>query len=336
MSTNSKCKTVGFAQILVCFFILCFSGFHPIVLAMSNNASIPIEQKSIKVGYLRITPNLPFYVALEEGLFLKNGLNVEAVPFKTSNEIIEALIAKRIDFTTVAALSVIQSLEVASPGRIKIYQVNYIPKNDPNDYLIVKKGRGINSIGDLKGKKIGLFPGSNFNIWAKLIFQNHFAFENQLVTVSLPPQLHVQSLSAQTVDAIYCLEPTATIAIEKGIGEVLDVGLVCKYIFDPFPVTANAVLSTFASENKNTTELFCETMYKSMEMIELNPDTYRHYLSKYCNVPENIAAKVKLGHGKASSDIEIQPLQKTVDIYFEAGLLKKKISMRSLLLYPPK
>lgn len=288
----------------------------------------------IKVGYLSITPNLPFYTAIENKMFEEEGLNIEPIPLQTSNNLVEALLTGRVDFTTVAALSVLQSVEVASPGRIKIYQVNYIPKSDPNDYLIVKKGSGIGKIEDLKGKKIALYPGSNFNVWAKLIFGDHFGFGGDLVTVSMPPPVQASALAAGSVDAIYCLEPTGTIALERGIGELLEVGLVCNYIFDPFPVTGNAVLTEYANKYPETTRKFCEIMYKAIKVVENNPATSRPYLEKYCKIDADIAAKVVLGHGAPSSEVDSGGLQKTVLIYFEAGLLEKEIDMEKMLLYP--
>jgi len=209
------------------------------------------EVGSLKVGYLEITPNLPFFVAVEKGLFAKRGLTVEAIAFQTSNELVESLVTKRIDFTTVTALSVIQALEVATAGRVKIYQINSIPKADPTDYLLVKKESPIQKIEDLKGKKIALFPGSNFNAWAKLIFGEHFGFGDQFTTVSLPPPNHVEALAAGSVDASYCLEPTATIAVVKGVARVLDVGLVCKTSLIRFQ--SPAVPSSLSSPRRTPT-----------------------------------------------------------------------------------
>jgi len=290
---------------------------------------------TVRVGYLEITPNLPFYTAIEKGLFAQRGMSVEAISFMTSNELVEALITKRIDFTTVTALSVLQALDVASAGRMKIYQVNYIPKSDPNDYLLVQKDSPIKKIEDLKGKKIALFPGSNFNVWAKLIFGEHFGFDDQFTTVSLPPPNHIEALAAGSVDASYCLEPTATIGLVKGVARVLDVGLVCKYIFDPFPVTGSAVLTEYAEKNPIATRTFCEVMAEASALVEKDPISCRPYLMKYCKIPEGIAMKVKLGHDTKSQDVDLVGLQRTVDIYIKEGILTKTVDMRSMLLYPP-
>jgi NitT/TauT family transport system substrate-binding protein len=307
---------------------------RPVEKSPTPPTPVVVEASAIRVGYLEITPNLPFYTAVEKGLFTNRGLTVVAMPFKTSNELVESLVTKRIDFTTVAALSVMQALDVASTGRLKIYQVNYIPKADPNDYLLVKKDSPIQKIEDLKGKKIALFPGSNFNVWANLIFGEHFGLGEEFTTVSLPPPNHIEALAAGSVDASYCLEPTATIGLAKGVARVLDVGLVCKYIFDPFPVTGNAVLTEFADKNPNTTKAFCEVMAEASALVEKDPDSCRPYLVKYCKIPEGIAMKVKLGHDTRSQDVDVAGLQKTVDIYMKEGILTKPVDMRAMLLYP--
>ena len=305
-------------------------------MAVEPSKPQALEVDKVKVGYLAITPNLPFYVAIEKELFKSKGLTVEPILFQTSNQLVEALVTKRIDFTTVTALSVVQALEAAAPSRLKIYQVNYIPKSDPNDFLLVKVDSPYQKIEDLKGKKIALFPGSNFNVWAKLIFGEHFGFGDELITVSMPPQNHIEGLAAGSIDASYCLEPTATIAEVKKIGRVLDVGLVCKYIFDPFPVTGNCVLSEFAQKNPNTTRVFCDVMYQAMAVVHENPDECRQYFTTYCNLHESIAAKVKLGHGKPSAEVDVVGLQRTADIYMAEGVFDKPVDMRAMLLYLPK
>ncbi len=301
----------------------------------TKDISSSTESNVIKVGYLPITPNLPFYVALKNGLFKKRGLKVIPVPFKTSNQLIEALITNRIQFTTVTALSVLFSLEAAAPNKIKIYQVNYIIKSDPNDFLLVKKDSPIKSIKDLKGKKIALFPGSNFNVWAKIIFGDHFKFGNDMVTISLPPANHIQAVAAGSIDASYCLEPTATIGVLKGIVRVLDVGLVCKYIFNPFPVTGNAVLSSYAENHIETTKSFCETMNEAIRIVQNDPKTCRQYLVDYCKIPLSVAQKVKLGHGKPSDQVDIQNLDKVFKLYKNYGIVNKNINVKEMLLYPP-
>ena len=48
---------------------------------------------TIHVAYLPVTQSLPLFVAIENGMFEREGLNVEAVRIESPNQIIDALLA---------------------------------------------------------------------------------------------------------------------------------------------------------------------------------------------------------------------------------------------------
>ena len=64
----------------------------------------------IRIGYWPIAAGLPFYVALEKGYFKEAGLDVEGVKFAGPPQIVEAMIAGRLDGsangTATAALAI--------------------------------------------------------------------------------------------------------------------------------------------------------------------------------------------------------------------------------------
>ena len=51
----------------------------------------------IRVGYWPIAAGLPFYAAVELGYFKEAGINVEAVRFAGAQQIMEGMLADRVD-----------------------------------------------------------------------------------------------------------------------------------------------------------------------------------------------------------------------------------------------
>ena len=91
------------------------------------------------------------------GYFKEAGLNVEALKFAGAQQVMEAMLARR--RSQRHWLGNLAIGEIASPGLFKIFASN--PSNAKNvlDEFIVAKDSPIQSIADLKGKKVGSGPG---------------------------------------------------------------------------------------------------------------------------------------------------------------------------------
>ena len=63
-----------------------------------------------------------YYVALEEGLFEKAGIEVESAKFENPNQIIDSLVSGRADFGPPSAAAGITVLaEAKAPGTFKVF-----------------------------------------------------------------------------------------------------------------------------------------------------------------------------------------------------------------------
>ena len=71
-------------------------GYGAIGAAAAIVPSVASASEKISIGYWPIASGLPFYVALEKGYFKEVGLNVEGVKFANPSQIVEAMIAGRI------------------------------------------------------------------------------------------------------------------------------------------------------------------------------------------------------------------------------------------------
>jgi len=63
----------------------------------SLGAPVFAEEKKLMIGYWPLSAGLPFYVAMDRGLFKEAGVNVEAVKFASPNQVVDAMIAGRLD-----------------------------------------------------------------------------------------------------------------------------------------------------------------------------------------------------------------------------------------------
>ena len=63
-------------------------------------------------------------MAVEEGYFTKQGLQVEPIKFETSNQALESLVAGRVDATAIVALEAALALEANTPDQFRIVEMS--------------------------------------------------------------------------------------------------------------------------------------------------------------------------------------------------------------------
>ncbi|HEX9941594.1 MAG TPA: ABC transporter substrate-binding protein, partial [Thermoanaerobaculia bacterium] len=110
------------------------------------------EAEVLKIGYLPIASDASFFVALEKEFFAREGLKVNAVKFETSNQVLEALIAGRIDATSIVALESILALEANSPGQVMVFEMAAATGETRVHEIVVRKSSAIQKLEQLRGK----------------------------------------------------------------------------------------------------------------------------------------------------------------------------------------
>jgi len=126
--------------------------FHKFVVAATLLAGLSglCSAESLKVGYLPVTGHAKYFIAQEQGLFKKEGLDVELIEFQNSADGINAIIAGKLDtgsFSTTAPL-----LFYSKGSEIKI--IGGIMGQDAAIVVKPEQAGNIRSITDLKGKKV--------------------------------------------------------------------------------------------------------------------------------------------------------------------------------------
>ena len=119
-------------------------------------------QDVVKIGYLRIVMSFPTFVAQEKGFFAEEGLKVELIPFNSGTAIIDALVAGRIDANCGSAMTGHWFAAQTAPDRFKIFLLygTTSAKEDNSFVVVVKKDAPMQNLKDLKGKRVGTYPGA--------------------------------------------------------------------------------------------------------------------------------------------------------------------------------
>ena len=133
--------------------------------------------EKIRYGYLPIASDASFFVAVERGFFTGQGLQVEPIKFETSNQALEALVAGRVDAIAPVALEAALALETNTSGQFKMVEMTAATAQTRVHRIEVKTDSQIKTLADLRGKKVGTFPGSQMVVFLKLILGRYFDAE---------------------------------------------------------------------------------------------------------------------------------------------------------------
>lgn len=306
--------------LLVIFFILIFFS-----------GCTQQEPTTISFGYQPFGSNLTFFVAMEKGFFKEQGIEVKAEKIISANDAANAVVNGVIVGNATVPLNVLLNIEENQPGLMKIFMVKTTTRDLWSDYLLVKKGSKIISIDQLKGKKVGGYPGSAQQTLIKLILKKYMD-DKDITVVEMPPSTQLQGLDSGQIDALLTYDDIAITALHNNIAQVLQENPIGKNVITPlygFPY----VLSTkFTNENPKTASKFRNAMYKAADFIKNNETESRHIMAKWVGTKPEIADKVNLWAQVKAEEVDKAALQKLADLFYEGGVTKKKIDTNNLYL----
>jgi NitT/TauT family transport system substrate-binding protein len=294
-------------------------------------------QEKIKIGYWPIAGGLPFFVALEKGYFKEAGLDVEGVKFAAPPQIVEAMIAGRIQGSANGTASAAIAIgEIASPGLASIFASNPSNQKYVLDEIIVAADSPIKSIAELKGKRLASGPGIQNVTLMKAVLEKN-GIENPQVT-ELPVGQHVAALAAGQVDAVYTLEPTGTIGRMNKTTRVLEAGVISKYVLGdgnaPWFGGSASLTNIFIKQSPEVARKLIAAYARGVEFVRKSPDEARQYLNGYTSIDKSLASEVPLPGYKMYNEFtpaDIAHFQKFFDLFSDRQIFTRRVLVPSML-----
>src|SRR5690606_30341412 len=300
-----------------------------LVTGLLSSAGTASAQKMEKVtaSWLPIMQTMAYYVALEEKLFEKAGIEINSVKFQNPNQIIDSLVSGQADFGPPGAAAGITALaEARYPGTFKVFglQGGGIKVNMINDGLIVSKASTISSFKDLKGKRIGTLPGIQWKTITRYVIRQNGLDPDKDVTINeIAVPMHIPSLLAGSVDATLSLEPVGSIAVASGEAKRAMTNPVATFIADPFYSGVSVLSTKFMQERPEVAKKVVEVLDQATRMTNENFDKYRPIIAKYTAIQPaqiNLVAQPYLRANSELNATDIQSYQALVNVFEKEGV----------------
>jgi ABC-type nitrate/sulfonate/bicarbonate transport system substrate-binding protein len=291
--------------------------------------------EKIRVGYQQTSMYAHLFISKEKGYFEQKGIQVDLVPFNSANQMMEALISERIDIAGLTNLEVGLKVEEADPGKFKFLNFVVWSQKSHADYLIVNPLIGIDQISQLEGRRIGLHPGSAVRAFAINILKIRGVDPLRCEFLELPPSSMVSALELNQVDALYCMDPTATFLTESGVGKVLvehPLGILTNG--GDIPIAGTAVSSRYANAHRSTVSKFRSALDQGISFLE-NPENImesQKLMSTYLAMPVSDISGMKPASYWRLESIRRERLQNIADKFKEIGVVSKPVTVSNLLL----
>lgn len=244
----------------------------------SKNASSTNTSQEIKIGYVNLLSMAPAIIAQKQGLMKKQGLNSQYFSFGNGPDLYKALASGKVD---VAYAGVPAGVNWASRGA----KVKAIAKVDNGKFgLIAGPKSGINTINDIKGKKLGTaVTGSGVDILMRgflLPEANLTQKDVSLVQMKMPNM--DPAIKQGTIDAAIAGEPYLTMGELQGLKVVKEL---------PDPAIIVIANESFLKAHPDTVKKFIKGHEEAINLINNNKNKASELLATHFNLP-----KIKQGN----------------------------------------
>jgi NitT/TauT family transport system substrate-binding protein len=271
-----------------------------LTLLTASVAPAAAEEK-ILVGHTPIAEVVSLYVGVEEGIFKRNGLEVQLVPNGVNSVLPAALAGGSLQVAgpspTVFLQAVAGGLDMVTVGGCGVTSAS----TARNIGLVARKDVQIQKAADLVGKKVGV-PG----IGATL----HVLLRQWLVSEGVDPAkvTFIEVAVPNSSDALRGKSVDAVLTGEPMMGRITstDIGYVARYIVNDLPsglpFIVFATTREWATRNPAALRSFRTSLAQASDFIRANPGKAQEHIAKYTKLPIDIVRTLNVPDCRAAVD----------------------------------
>ncbi|MFT3659903.1 MAG: ABC transporter substrate-binding protein [Gordonia sp. (in: high G+C Gram-positive bacteria)] len=260
------------------------------VLAVATGCSVGAAEDSSKP-----TIRIAYQTLVSGDLIVKNdrwledalpGYNIKWTKFDSGADVNTAFVAKELDFGTLGSSPVARGL--SDPLRIP-YQVAFpLTVLGDNEALVARPGTGIETLADLRGKRIATAFASTAHYSLLAALGDVGLDASSVKLVDLQPQASLAAWQRGDVDAVYTWLPTLAELRAAGGKQLIS----SRALAERGKATADlAVVSTeFARQHPDAVDAWRKAQARAVNLIRSDPDAAAAAIAGQAGVSKEEAA----------------------------------------------
>ncbi|MBI3161760.1 MAG: ABC transporter substrate-binding protein [Chloroflexi bacterium] len=238
------------------------------------------EVSTLKIAVLPIIDTLPMFVAQQEGLFAKHGVNVEFIPVASAPERDQLVGAGQADGMVNETISVM----LFNKEKVQVQAVRYAlhPTENAGHFFIIASAKsGITDAQGLKGIEIGVSQGTIIEYVTERLLQAEGLTSDEIKTIAVPKIPDRMALLASgELNAGVLPDPLGALAVQQGAVIVLDDSKHPEYGFSVISFRQEVI-----DANPEAVKAFLAAFEEAVTMLNKDPKKYINVLSDQKLVP---------------------------------------------------
>ena len=190
-----------------------FAGAGLAAASLAAPAVLRAETRTVKMGALRLVHSMPPYFYEK---FARADLKIEIIVFDSPTDGKNAVVTKSVDFGTFGIAAAILGGAVGEP----VVVVGALSNKGMG--VISKAGSDIKTVKDLKGKRVGIWPGSTQEVFIMERLRMEGLSIKDVTPVRVPFGEMPAMLARGDLDAYVGAEPGPALSITSAAGQLVE------------------------------------------------------------------------------------------------------------------
>lgn len=243
----------------------------------------------VRIGWQPSLNGARYFVAQNEGLFAKNGLDVEPIKFTSGPAFFAAFQSGSIDVAFMGTPPA--SIGIAQDVPMKIFAVeNY---SQHSEALVVRKGSGITTLRDVKGKKIASKRGTSGDYALQTGLKKVGLTLSDIQFLDIDVSTLIPAFQRGDIDGGWYWEPWQGLMRENDGKQIVtdgEIGAVIGIVWVARP--------QWLSDNAETVQRLLRSIDEATTIVTAQPQKAAEYIAKDLGVSKELALQVltKEGH----------------------------------------
>lgn len=260
-------------------------------------AALPLRAQSssqITFGYTAVSDFASVFVAAEEGLFKKHGLDVELKFIPLSSAIPAAVQSDSLQIGGPTPTVFLQSVD-GGLDHVVLAGGGVLSKTYTDISVMARAGSNIRSAQDFVGKKVGV-PGLGallhvtFRQWLK----NNGVDYRQVSFIEAPFPQHADLIKGGAIDAVVTAGPFMARILDSGTGYVAS--FYSTFLPEGMPTVVHVAKRDWVKANPAAAKAFVQAVQEGAAFMlqPKNDAKVRAALGKYLRLPPPVTAKMQI------------------------------------------
>ena len=257
-----------------------------LLLALPARAASPVT-----IGYQPTIDLIPAFIAAQEGMFARHGLDVTLVGGTGAIQI-SGLVAHSLNISNPTVPQLLQAID-SGLDLVIIGGANMMSPDAGEFAAVVRTGESLSQAQDFVGRKVGVNTvGAFLHVLFVQWLKNHQVDPSSVTFVEVPfPQMG-DVLRQGTVDAVISVQPFVGRMVSAGTGTATD-GFVRDFPAG-MPVAVYAAERSWAEQHRGEIDRFRAAMREAEQFFAGHGEQGRADTLKYLKMPPQALAAMKI------------------------------------------